>query len=556
MSQTLRFGTVDTFFGLSQTDLRLGRNVANHEFSKALLTYGTFDAYHFFLPDLAHVEVFRQRLSLLIPDAYLQKRVQATVQVALKESLQELDFTAFHQSDFTRLLPYLSSFRNRHSRQAFPITGVTHSLNTSIMPLRYLQLGLAGLKPFDAIVCTSLEGKAVVEKSFAQLSQRMEQALGVQLTLPLTHSHIPLGIDDARFTRPPQAESRKLLGLPVDGQYLLYLGRLSARSKMDLNPLLHALAQRWNAGKLKSLKLILAGGAEAAELSNLKQLASQLGILGRIHFITDFDENLKTRLFAASNAFVSLADNLQETFGLSVVEAMAAGVPPIVSDYDGYRELVRHEETGFKIPTLWAAPTEALTDLEIINPSLHPFYLAQTFAVDLDATMQALERLTSDAVLFKRLSDNAIQHAQQYRWSAIIPQYERLWHGLKQLARQSSWQPDPSPISLAMDSFEIFQHYPTQVLSSEHALMLTESGQQYARGLPLPAAHKDMALLLFPPYLNAVLRHLQTGPATVQALEALGATLELSADMCRHHLLWLLKYGALRLSQPLPVRPL
>ena len=38
---------------------------------------------------------------------------------------------------------------------------------------------------------------------------------------------------------------------------------------------------------------------------------------------------------------MSLADNIQETFGLTPVEAMAAGLPCVMSDWDGYRDTVR-----------------------------------------------------------------------------------------------------------------------------------------------------------------------------------------------------------------------
>ena len=55
--------------------------------------------------------------------------------------------------------------------------------------------------------------------------------------------------------------------------------------------------------------------------------------------------------------FLSLVDNPQETFGLAPVEAMAAGVPVVVSDWDGYRYTVSDGVEGFLIPTL--APANA-----------------------------------------------------------------------------------------------------------------------------------------------------------------------------------------------------
>ena len=52
---------------------------------------------------------------------------------------------------------------------------------------------------------------------------------------------------------------------------------------------------------------------------------------------------------------MSLVDNPQETFGLAVAEAMAAGVPLVVSDWNGYRDLVRDGIDGFRVPTSWAS---------------------------------------------------------------------------------------------------------------------------------------------------------------------------------------------------------
>ena len=62
----------------------------------------------------------------------------------------------------------------------------------------------------------------------------------------------------------------------------------------------------------------------------------------------------------------SLSDNMQETFGLTPIEAMAAGLPSVVSDWDGYRDTVQHREHGFRIPTL--APPPALAPAQAPAP--------------------------------------------------------------------------------------------------------------------------------------------------------------------------------------------
>jgi glycosyltransferase involved in cell wall biosynthesis len=50
-----------------------------------------------------------------------------------------------------------------------------------------------------------------------------------------------------------------------------------------------------------------------------------------------------------------LSDNIQETFGLTPVEAMACGLPVVISDWNGYKETVDDQREGFLIPT-WMPP--------------------------------------------------------------------------------------------------------------------------------------------------------------------------------------------------------
>ena len=57
------------------------------------------------------------------------------------------------------------------------------------------------------------------------------------------------------------------------------------------------------------------------------------------------------QVWHAADLVVSLVDNIQETFGLVIVEAMASGLPVVATDWNGYRDLVVDGETGFLVPT-------------------------------------------------------------------------------------------------------------------------------------------------------------------------------------------------------------
>lgn len=56
-------------------------------------------------------------------------------------------------------------------------------------------------------------------------------------------------------------------------------------------------------------------------------------------------------IWHAADIFTSPADNIQETFGLTLVQAMACGLPVVASDWNGYRDIIADGETGYLIPT-------------------------------------------------------------------------------------------------------------------------------------------------------------------------------------------------------------
>ena len=86
--------------------------------------------------------------------------------------------------------------------------------------------------------------------------------------------------------------------------------------------------------------LLLAGSNFLEYGSRLKEIAKKMGLLPYVKFLFNVSLENKYRLFAASDIFVSPSDSIQESFGLSVLEAMAAGLPVVASDWNGYKNLV------------------------------------------------------------------------------------------------------------------------------------------------------------------------------------------------------------------------
>jgi hypothetical protein len=195
-------------------------------------------------------------------------------------------------------------------------------------------------------------------------------------------------------------------------------------------------------------------------------------------------------VWAASDVFISLSDNVQETFGLTPIEAMAAGLPVIVSDWDGYRESVRDGIEGLRVPTL-LPPAGAARDLaslygvDTISYSDYIANLAMATVVDVGACTDAIVRLVSDAGLRQKLGENGRQRARStYDWSVVVQKYEELWAELAELRAggpprfaaksrpQNSLMPDP---------FELHAHYPTQMMTGTDRVSLGTGHELFER---------------------------------------------------------------------------
>lgn len=111
-----------------------------------------------------------------------------------------------------------------------------------------------------------------------------------------------------------------------DRGYLLFLGRLHEKKGCDL--LIAAFAQA--AEQHPELDLVVAGPDRSGYLATLQALAKTLGIASRVHFPGLLLGDAKWGALHGANAFV--LPSHQENLGIAVVEAMACGLPVVISD--------------------------------------------------------------------------------------------------------------------------------------------------------------------------------------------------------------------------------
>jgi len=147
------------------------------------------------------------------------------------------------------------------------------------------------------------------------------------------------GIDSRIFSPQPKARERvqKRYGL-AEGLNLLYVGRVSKDKDVDFLLQVHrALLE-----KGETVNLMIVG--DGPHLKDLKAKAK--GNQG-IHFPGRLDYRKLPEIYSAADLF--LFPSTTDTFGMAVLEAQACGLPALVSDQGGPKEIIRDHRTGFVV---------------------------------------------------------------------------------------------------------------------------------------------------------------------------------------------------------------
>jgi glycogen(starch) synthase len=130
--------------------------------------------------------------------------------------------------------------------------------------------------------------------------------------------------------RPPDRVAR----ISPERPTVLYLGRLAAMKGVDT--FLRAAARA--SPQLPNALFIVAG--EGPEYPRLLALAAHLGIADRTLFLGKVTDEERTALLARADVFVM--PSVVEPFGIAALEAIAAGVPTILSKTSGVAEVAGH----------------------------------------------------------------------------------------------------------------------------------------------------------------------------------------------------------------------
>ncbi|NQU61284.1 MAG: glycosyltransferase family 4 protein [Rhodospirillales bacterium] len=468
----------------------MGRHAAGEGFLKGFVRHSGVDAFYCQTLNAEHFDDFKTRLGALDQN----KRDCHLVPLGKmggKMGGQTGGQTAGHDVKTLMLPePTLAPFawrRRGADNRGYSLCGLSHTMASARIMDGLGDLLTAPLQPWDALICTSNAAKTAITMVLDNLGDYLnhrggpEEAFKPLFQMPV----IPLGVDCDAYPSGDKAEResriiRRGLGIGEDDITVLYFGRLSFHAKAHPTPMYLALEEATKRCG-KKFHLIQAGwfandGIDKEFREGAQAYCPSVNCI----FLDGREADVRFKVWGAADIFTSLSDNIQETFGLTPIEAMAAGLPVVVSDWDGYRDTVRHGVDGFTIPTwlplagsggdLALAPEMTLSPTAADKAYDHYLgFVSQCASVDIAAATEAYVALANDLALRKKMGDAGRKRARDtFDWRIVVGEYQTLWRDLENIRNREDEiapaVPGRPPVPLRDDPFTLFEGYATETI--------------------------------------------------------------------------------------------
>jgi glycosyltransferase involved in cell wall biosynthesis len=263
------------------------------------------------------LEVFRYR-ALAPGGAYY-------LPFGLYKALKELkNVSLIHAHDYQAFPAVISALAKSQNRRPFVFTPHFHPIAGSwfrsfLKPIYNRSFGRLVFGEADAAIAVSIYEKAFLEKVFKTKGKV---------------SYIPNGFETETF-RQLDRPSRTC------DKIVIYVGRLEKHKRVDL--LIRAF--RRVVKRVPDAQMLVIG--DGAYRNGLLRLVGRLKLENHVRFLGFVPRMKLLELYAKASLFVM--PSRYEAFSISLVEAMASGLPVIATRVGGMTELIESAKCGFLI---------------------------------------------------------------------------------------------------------------------------------------------------------------------------------------------------------------
>ncbi|WP_246070025.1 D-inositol-3-phosphate glycosyltransferase [Humibacillus xanthopallidus] len=250
------------------------------------------------------------------------------------------------------------------------------------------------------------------DRLIANTDGEARELIELYAALPSKVSVVPPGVDLDTFTPGDRGAARAALGLPVEGDVLLFVGRIQPLKAPDMLLRVAAELLQRDPARRDRLTVAVVGGPSGSGLTRpheLEELAASLGISDVVRFVRPVERAVLAQWYRAAD--LVLVPSHSESFGLVAIEAQACGTPVVAADVGG-------------LPTA-VGDAGVLVDGHRVGP-----------------WTDAVEALLRDRPRRLELGRRAVEHAARYGWAATT---DRLVEVYRQaiLGRQTSGNDSP-----------------------------------------------------------------------------------------------------------------
>ena len=301
-----------------------------------------------------------------------------TLYNAVKQLLDREQFDVIHLHEpLTPVLPYMVLLNSRAVN-----VGTFHAY-------RFSNPWYTALKPYMSFVLGRLDGRIAVSEAAREfVSQYFEGPYSV----------IPNGIDPDRFGGgEPFPWSND--GTPR----ILFVGRFNEHRK-GFKYLLKAMPIIQQ--QFPNAELVVVGPGEPKRLAG----TIERNRIRNVRFIGQVSKEELPRYFATAD-IVCAPSVERESFGIILLEGMAAHKPIIATNIPGYAGVLTHEQEGLLVPPM-----------------------------DSTAIAVAAVRMLADPGLRSRLADNGLRTAQLYAWPKVAKQVLGMYEQAMESALSAQWR--------------------------------------------------------------------------------------------------------------------
>lgn len=523
-----------------------GRRVAGQSFLKGFLRHAVVDEFVFFCKAQADLDPVRKTLADLRPEIPMR-----SVGMVRPDAISPLACMFYPSPNFAaecwRRGPY--------GQSSWSICGITHTTSTTAVMQGMFDLRMAPIAAWDAVICTSQAVRASVLHQMELIDDHIRAHFRAEPPARPMFPVIPLGVDCNSFSRDPKAGSslRERLGATSADVVFTTIARLTPHEKFDPLPIYLAMQAVQSRLQGQKLHVVFCGQfkddhSRAVFTEGARHLMPDVGFM----VMDGADACERKAALSGADVFLFLIDNIQETFGLAPIEAMAAGLPLLVSDWDGMKDTVT-EDVGFRVTTRSLPPRHLVPEALRYQGGVDNYvqYCASNSAmieIDQDELRVRIGQLVADPALRRRMGEAGQRRARLlYDWSVIVPQMQDLWAEQAQQREAedaTAIKYAPAGLPIAPSPTGLFATYPTeQTRFLQDHLVPVEGAANLQDLLALRNYPALKRMFADPEQIALVLAAICSGQDHISTITSETKLPQITVERIA---IWLLKYGLIR----------